>query len=40
MTKEEEMLDGTTTVAVAIGVLAISWVIVLTGAAYFNKNVN
>ena len=31
------MVDGTTTLVLAIGFLAVSWIIVIGGAAYFNK---
>ncbi len=34
------MIEGGTTVALAIGLLAASWVIVIWGASYFNKNMN
>jgi hypothetical protein len=34
------MVDGTITLVLALGILATSWVIVLWGAAYFNKNMS
>jgi hypothetical protein len=34
------MADGTTTLVLAVGFLAASWVIVILGAAYFNKNMS
>jgi hypothetical protein len=34
------MADGTTTLLLALGIFATSWIIVLWGAAYFNKNMN
>jgi hypothetical protein len=34
------MIDGSTTIVLAAGFLAVSWVIVILGAGYFNKNMN
>ena len=34
------MVDGATTLVLAIGFLAVSWIIVIGGAAYFNKNIS
>jgi hypothetical protein len=34
------MLDGGMVPVVAIGVLAVSWIVVIWGSSYFNKNMN
>jgi hypothetical protein len=34
------MVDGATTLVLAIGFLAVSWIVVIGGAAYFNKNMS
>jgi hypothetical protein len=38
--REDKMVDGATTLVLAIGFLAVSWIIVIGGAAYFNKNMS